>query len=36
MINPYPEVTLPQEGEMILIGSVESEERFFRRYRPIE
>jgi K+/H+ antiporter YhaU regulatory subunit KhtT len=36
MINPYPEVTLPQEGEIILIGSVESEERFFRRYRPIE
>ena len=36
MINPYPEVTLPQDGEMILIGSVESEKRFFRRYRPIE
>jgi hypothetical protein len=36
MINPYPEVTLHQEGEMIFIGSVESEERFFQRYRPRE
>ena len=35
MINPYPEVTLPQEGEMVLIGSVESEEKFFKRYRPV-
>jgi voltage-gated potassium channel len=35
MINPYPEVTLPQEGEMILIGCVESEEKFFKRYRPV-
>jgi voltage-gated potassium channel len=35
MINPYPEVTFPQEGEIILIGSVESEEKFFRQYRPM-
>lgn len=35
MINPHLEVTLPQEGEMILIGCVESEENFFKRYRPI-
>jgi len=35
MINPYPEVTLPQDGEMVLIGSVESEEKFFKRYRPV-
>jgi voltage-gated potassium channel len=36
MINPSPEVMLPHDGEMILIGSVETEERFFRRYRPKE
>jgi voltage-gated potassium channel len=35
MINPYFETALPADGEMILIGSVESEEKFFRRYRPI-
>jgi len=35
MINPYIETTLPAGGEMILIGSVESEEKFFRRFRPI-
>jgi voltage-gated potassium channel len=36
MINPSPEVTLPQEGEMILIGSIEAEEKFFKLYRPEE
>jgi len=35
MINPYIETALPADGEMILIGSVESEEKFFRRYRPV-
>jgi voltage-gated potassium channel len=35
MINPYVETALPADGEMVLIGSVESEERFFRRYRPV-
>ena len=34
IINPSPEAKLPQEGEMILIGCVESEEKFFKRYRP--
>jgi K+/H+ antiporter YhaU regulatory subunit KhtT len=34
MINPYLETMLPAGGEMILIGSVESEEKFFRNYRP--
>jgi hypothetical protein len=36
MINPNAETILPSDGEMILIGSIESEERFFRRYRPRE
>jgi voltage-gated potassium channel len=36
MINPYAEVMIPRDGEMILIGSVESEEKFFKRYRPKE
>jgi Trk K+ transport system NAD-binding subunit len=35
MINPNPEATLPQGGEIILIGCVESEEKFFKRYRPV-
>jgi voltage-gated potassium channel len=35
-INPCAETILPSDGEMILIGSVESEENFFRRYRPGE
>jgi voltage-gated potassium channel len=34
MINPYLDTMLPAGGEMILIGSVESEEKFFRKYRP--
>ena len=33
MINPYLDTTLPPDGEMILIGTVEAEEAFFRRYR---
>jgi len=36
MINPYLETMLPAGGEIILIGSVESEEKFFRKYRPEE
>lgn len=36
MINPYLETMLPADGEMVLIGSVESEEKFFRRYKPKE
>lgn len=36
MIDPYRETMLPTDGEMILIGSVESEEKFFHRYRPNE
>ncbi len=35
MINPYRETLLPADGEMILIGSVDSEEKFFRRYKPV-
>jgi voltage-gated potassium channel len=34
MIDPFYETMLPAGGEMILIGSVESEEKFFARYRP--
>ena len=36
MIDPDLEMILPADGKMILIGSVESEEKFFRRYRPKE
>jgi Trk K+ transport system NAD-binding subunit len=36
MINPYHDIILPADGEMILIGSVESEEKFFRLYKPKE
>ena len=36
MINPHVEIILPSDREMILIGSVDSEERFFRRDRPRE
>jgi voltage-gated potassium channel len=36
MINPYQDLTLPFNGEMILIGSVESEEKFFRIFKPKE
>jgi voltage-gated potassium channel len=36
MIQPYIETILPANGEMILIGSVEAEEKFFQRYRPKE
>jgi Trk K+ transport system NAD-binding subunit len=36
MIDPDLEMILPADGKMILIGSVESEEKFFRRYRPRE
>jgi len=35
-IDTNLETVLPVEGEMILIGSVESEDKFFRRYRPKE
>jgi Trk K+ transport system NAD-binding subunit len=35
-INPFVETLLPADGEIILIGSVESEEKFFRRYKPKE
>jgi K+/H+ antiporter YhaU regulatory subunit KhtT len=33
-MNPSLEMTLPADGELILIGTVESEEKFFRIYRP--
>jgi Trk K+ transport system NAD-binding subunit len=33
-INPMVKTVLPVDGEIILIGSVESEEKFFRRYTP--
>jgi Trk K+ transport system NAD-binding subunit len=33
-INPFAATILPLEGEIILIGTVESEEKFFRRYKP--
>jgi Trk K+ transport system NAD-binding subunit len=36
MINPFVETILSADGEIILIGSVESEEKFFRRYKPNE
>jgi len=36
LVNPYQETILPADGEIILIGTVESEERFFRRFRPEE
>jgi Trk K+ transport system NAD-binding subunit len=36
MINPYLDTILPSDGEMILIGSVESEEKFFQLYKPKE
>ncbi len=36
MINPFTETILPADGEIILIGSVESEEKFFRRYKQKE
>ena len=36
MINPFVETIFPADGEIILIGSVESEEKFFRRYKPKE
>ena len=35
-INPMVETVLPSDGEIILIGSVESEEKFFRKYKPRE
>jgi voltage-gated potassium channel len=35
-INPFVETILPAYGEIILIGSIESEEKFFRRYKPEE
>jgi hypothetical protein len=35
-INPFIETILPVDGEIILIGSVESEEKFFRRYKSQE
>jgi voltage-gated potassium channel len=35
-INPFAETILPENGEIILIGNVESEEKFFRRYKPEE
>jgi len=34
IINSNLETILPDEGEIILIGSVESQDKFFRRYRP--
>lgn len=36
MINPYHDTILPSNGEIILIGSVESEEKFFQLYKPNE
>ena len=36
MINPAVETKLPADGEIILIGSVESEEKFFHRYKQRE
>jgi voltage-gated potassium channel len=33
-INPFVETILPTDGEIILIGNVESEEKYFRRYKP--
>jgi len=36
LIHPEPEEVLPGDGEMILIGDIESEDKFFRKYRPTE
>lgn len=33
-VNPGPEMVLPADADMVLIGSVEGEERFLERYRP--
>jgi K+/H+ antiporter YhaU regulatory subunit KhtT len=34
ILNPGPEVVLPATGSMILVGSLEAEQRFNREYRP--
>ena len=34
--NPQPEKEFAHDAEMILISTVESEEKFFMRYRPGE
>jgi voltage-gated potassium channel len=34
MIDPQSETILPSDGEMILVGTVESEEKFFKQYQP--
>jgi voltage-gated potassium channel len=34
--NPQMEMLLPSDGELILIGDIESEDKFFRRYKPME
>lgn len=36
IIHPNPDVVLLRDGEIILIGDIESEDKFFRRYRPVE
>jgi K+/H+ antiporter YhaU regulatory subunit KhtT len=33
--NPRPDTLLTEDDELILIGSVEAEEKFFRLYNPI-
>ena len=34
VINPNPEMILPYGGQMLLIGTLEAEERFLREFRP--
>jgi K+/H+ antiporter YhaU regulatory subunit KhtT len=35
MPNPLPDMLLTKEDELILIGTVEAEEKFFRLYKPV-
>lgn len=34
VVNPGPELVLPQEGKLLLIGTLEAEEKFLRSYEP--
>jgi voltage-gated potassium channel len=36
IVNPSPEVTLPSQGRLLLIGTLEAEERFLRLFKPAE
>jgi voltage-gated potassium channel len=36
IVNPSPEITLPSQGRLLLIGTLEAEERFLRLFKPAE